>query len=36
MEKFQELKSIGGGSFGLVIKARDTETQELFAIKKMK
>lgn len=36
MEKFKEIKKIGDGSFGIVIKAQDITTQELVAIKKMK
>jgi serine/threonine protein kinase len=35
MEKFKELKKIGDGSFGAVIKAVDNNNQ-LVAIKKMK
>lgn len=35
MEKFKELKKIGDGSFGTVIKAVDNNNQ-LVAIKKMK
>lgn len=36
MEKFKEIKRIGDGSFGIVIKAQDITSSELVAIKKMK
>ncbi|CAD8113112.1 unnamed protein product [Paramecium primaurelia] len=36
MKKFKELKKTGDGTFGVVIKAEDTQTHDLVAIKKMK
>jgi protein kinase len=36
MEKFKELKKMGDGSFGTVMKAMNIQTNELVAIKKMK
>ncbi|CAD8122713.1 unnamed protein product [Paramecium sonneborni] len=36
MKKFRELKKTGDGTFGVVIKAEDTQTHDLVAIKKMK
>ncbi|CAD8197821.1 unnamed protein product [Paramecium octaurelia] len=36
MKKFRELKKTGDGTFGVVIKAEDTLTHDLVAIKKMK
>lgn len=36
MEKFKEIKKLGDGSFGTVIKAQNIQTQEIVAIKKMK
>ena len=35
MEKFQILEELGKGTYGVVLKAKDKETGELFAIKKM-
>lgn len=36
MKKFKEIKKTGDGTFGVVIKAENTQTHDLVAIKKMK
>lgn len=36
MKKFKEIKKSGDGTFGVVMKAENTESLELVAIKKMK
>lgn len=36
MDKFETIKSVGEGSFGNVVKARNKNTNEIVAIKKMK
>lgn len=35
MEKYQILEELGKGTYGVVLKAKDTESGELVAIKKM-
>ena len=36
MEKYKEIKKMGDGSFGCVVKAQKIDTGEIVAIKKMK
>jgi male germ cell-associated kinase len=36
MEKYKVIKTLGEGAYGIVIKALNTETQEVVAIKRMK
>lgn len=36
MDKYQKLEKIGEGTYGVVYKARDTTTGELFALKKIR
>ena len=36
MDKYQKLEKIGEGTYGVVYKARDTSTGELFALKKIR
>ena len=36
MEKYEQIKAVGDGSFGSVTKARNKVTNEIVAIKKMK
>ena len=36
MDKYQIVKKLGEGAYGLVVKAVNTQTQELVAIKKLK
>ncbi len=36
MDKYQQLKTIGDGTYGSVIKATNKRTGEIVAIKKMK
>lgn len=35
MDKYQKLEKIGEGTFGIVYKARDTISGELYALKKI-
>ena len=36
MDKYQIVKKLGEGAYGIVVKAVNTNTQELVAIKKLK
>ena len=36
MEKYRVIKQLGEGAYGTVVKAVNTENQELVAIKRMK
>jgi serine/threonine protein kinase len=36
MDKYQVIKKLGEGAYGVVVKCVNTQTQELVAIKKMK
>ena len=36
MEKYQLIKKLGEGAYGIVVKCVNTQTKELVAIKKMK
>jgi serine/threonine protein kinase len=36
MEKYRLLKQLGEGTYGVVLKCLNTETQEVVAIKRMK
>ena len=36
MEKYNVIKTLGEGAYGIVLKALNTETQEVVAIKRMK
>ncbi|KAJ1549282.1 hypothetical protein HK405_006372, partial [Cladochytrium tenue] len=36
LDKFQIIKQLGDGSFGIVLMARNTQTGEMVAIKRMK
>jgi male germ cell-associated kinase len=36
MEKYKVIKTLGEGAYGIVLKALNTETQEVVAIKRMK
>lgn len=36
MDKYQVIKKLGEGAYGVVIKAVNTQTQDLVAIKKLK
>lgn len=35
-DKYQKLDIVGEGTYGVVYKARDTETNEIYALKKIK
>ena len=36
MEKYKVIKTLGEGAYGIVLKALNTETQEVVVIKRMK
>lgn len=36
IEKYEKLDMIGEGTYGVVYKARDTETGEIYALKKIR
>lgn len=36
LDRYEELEAVGEGTYGVVCKARDRETGEIFALKKIK
>lgn len=36
IDKYEKLEMVGAGTYGVVYKARDTDTREIFALKKIK
>lgn len=36
VDKYEKLEKIGEGTYGVVYKARDVETQQIFALKKIR
>jgi cyclin-dependent kinase 2 len=36
IDRYEKLENIGEGTYGVVYKARDTQTGEIYALKKIK